>query len=94
MTQVTVVRDNKDPLIREEWRFWFDDWKCNLVLDTYTHLTRRSKRHKWVVEKHYERLSHQRSELTLDYVPYPLDVAEEARRLFTEKVIVVKKQNF
>ena len=87
MERITVQR-HADTLHALEWRFWFDDRKCRLVLDDYIELERLSTRHKFKVVGRYERIDKRKN--TIADPPLPADIMEEAKQLFFDQLTVVK----
>lgn len=70
-----VVR-TEDELHQQVWRFTLLDRR--VVIDSYSYQTRPTKRHKFRVEKHWQRCD--RRDNTLDYPPLPYDVIEQSLR--------------
>ena len=97
---ITVERNHPDGLQREVWRFIHIDNHSDvtLYLDVYSCQSRPTKRHNWKINPatrdkpspHYSRLNHRDSGLTLEQVPLPEDVAQEAKEQFVSGVVVKK----
>jgi len=75
-------------LKKEEWRFWFDERRCALVLDQYVEYRRETTRHKFLVSERYDHIN--RHATTITDPPLPESVIEDARRLFMDKLTVIK----
>lgn len=88
MKTVTVTR-KEDELNTHEWRFYFND--CLLILDDYIHWRRETKRHKFVIFNHWDRLFVRNSTIELSNVPFPGDVATEARQQVIDQIKVIKE---
>jgi hypothetical protein len=78
---VTVVRDDA-ALNREEWKFYYRDDRHRIVLDSYRKLARLSRRHGWDAGPRWDRLVQYRLPIPASDVPFPDDVAAEARSAF------------
>ena len=82
-----VVIEEKSPLEREFWKFWFYDNHNVLIVDYYAIEKRETKRHKWRAEKAYERL-YRRGWNAIERPPLPEHIALKALDQFMRQITV------
>lgn len=89
MMQHVEVTRNGD-LVKREWRFWYDERRHQLVLDSYRKLARETKRHgyKIVDGTEYARILRRGSQISATAVPLPADVKDEALKKFADTLTV------
>ena len=89
-TKKTITRINPDDLSQVVWTFRTIELK--VVLDRYEVQTRATKRHKFIRARdhYYDRHNGRDSSLSMDDVPLPLDVAEEARQQVMAQICIAK----
>ena len=85
-----ITRTTTDGLIQETWNFWYNERNTTLVLSQYIYGVRPTKRHSFVVKHTYDRLMKRESNLEVDFVPLPDDVAAEVKALFVASITVSK----
>lgn len=78
-----------DELTQEVWNFWFNNG--NLYLDRYF-LKKREDKKKRVYRniKTYDRIFSRNNNIEEDEVPLPEEIKQEALRLFTSNIKVLK----
>jgi len=65
-------------LVNEKWVMYLNE-KLIAVIDSYTYLTRPSKRHGWKIEKQYERIFGRNSTIKIHDVPFDENVISEVK---------------
>ena len=85
-----IERTSDDKLHQETWAFAQFDTK--LVLDSYGKWERESLRHKFKAVKGYtySRLNSREFKMSINDVPFPLDVIGEAKQRFFDSIEVAK----
>lgn len=86
------IEETVNDLTHQEWVFWFDDNRCQLVLNEYILWHRETKRHKYVVAEKFDRLTDRRSTRKIDDVPFPQDLADRAKQALLDKLTVLKER--
>ena len=69
MIRVKLIKNQQD-LSYTEYCFWI--YEYTIRLDSYIEYTRATKRHKWVINNHWERVSYKRGN-----IPKPSDIPKE-----------------
>ena len=102
MTFITVERLAPDGLSKRVWRFmpWDSHGDFAIFLDGYSEQERQTKRHGWNakivntpakrIKMVYSRIDERQSELAVNEVPLPDDVAADAKQQFIATLVVKK----
>jgi hypothetical protein len=90
---IIVNRESKDQLYCQKWEFWLTTSSANsefvyLVFNKYYELERPTKRHNYVAKNIYQRIDTRKNTLSLDQVPLPDEILEEAKSLVVVKVVM------
>ena len=86
-----ITEYDESGLERQRWRFWLDERKPGLRLDSWRREKRPSKRHDFRTVETYDRLRHSRSVgVSIEDVPLPESVKVAALKQFTEALTVEK----
>lgn len=71
-----------------KWIFWLDG--TNMWLDHYIEMSRVSKRHKFIVNRNYNRLDLRQSNMTVEEVPLSEEVKSEALKQLVSQITIQK----
>lgn len=87
MIEFVTVERNPNPLLRWQWRFYYD--RHTLWLDYYATLERPTKRHGFKTTECFSRLGRDYDHKIAEAdVTLPADVADDAIKKFTEGIAV------
>jgi|GEM_PF-3661045 hypothetical protein len=89
MPQIQVIRENIDQLTKDEWWFYVND-KIIAVVDSYTHLTRESKKHGWKTKAQFERIFSRSNTIKIEDVPFDADIIAEVKRKIIDSIQIKK----
>jgi hypothetical protein len=90
MRTIRVIRISDDGLSEQRWSFWFYDAMSCLYVDLYGSYSRPTKRRKFACDQFYTRTDQRNNTITVDQVPLPDDVAEEAKAAIVNQITVKK----
>lgn len=81
--------------VKRIWRFQLDYFRDILILMEYLEMRRPSNRHKWRITCRYHRTRIRSGDetyeiITVDFVPFPQSVIDEAKQKLFDQITVVK----
>lgn len=87
MKHVEIEKVSEDSLSSVLWIFYYNDSRHHLVLNYYIEYSRRTRRHKFRIDKKYNRLDKRNN--TIDIPPLPDEIEAEALYEFSKGLKVV-----
>lgn len=87
---IEIRKVSEDRLFEQAWTFWFNDRLFKLVLDRYVHSNRPTTRHKFRVNRFYDRTDARANTIFRSEVPFPEAIQQEALNEFISNITVTK----
>lgn len=85
MSRVEVEVFGDDELTGEVWRFYVHS-ETEMHVDAYERVTRKTKRHKWVVQEHWNRRSDRTAKIKKSELVLTPDLMAKAKRTYIERL--------